>query len=152
MKKEVDYVSPKTVEYVLGNMFPNKEIVVSLFNNTTDYKILSISIDGIISAKQIITGGRFETLSEQQILDNSISIVESNLRIYEKYDKNEILKRSRTIMMMVDAEPTSFHKLDSVEKKQLMEHYDLKESDQERAKKELEREEKKAIAAKKKAV
>jgi len=136
--------------YVLGNLFPKNSIVVSSADDISDYKVISILIDDRISAKQIIGGGRFDGCSEEQdVLDSSIDIVESNLRIYEKTDKEEILKRSRTVMMMIDAEATSFHKLDVMEKRQLMEHYDLKEADIERAKKELEREDKKAAAAKK---
>jgi hypothetical protein len=58
-----------------------------------------------------------------------VTIVESHLSIYAKADKKQILKDCTSIVKLVDAEPTSFHKLKEDELTDKMKIYELEEKD-----------------------
>ncbi len=123
----------KKLQENLQKEFPEFNITITDSEGIGSKKIIEISI---------YLEGQFEIIYHQiknhfdneensiELLEAAlIKITQSNLNIYHSEDKKQILKDSKTIVKMVDAEAVSFHKLKENELQDKMKLYELKEKD-----------------------
>lgn len=120
------------IENKLDSEFPEKEFVVSQIDTSKVYDIVEVHMhddDHQIIFRQCIGGGRYDDLDEDEILDNSVEIVNRAMESYNKLDKANIIKEKKMIKVLDQMEAISFHKLTEEELAEKMKQYEISEKD-----------------------
>lgn len=119
----------------LQTRFPDFGIHISEAGNTGEMEIIEVTIS-IPNQAEIVFHqiknffDEVEDGDSVELLENAlVSITESNLSIYAKEDRKQILKDATSIVRMKDAEGTSFHKLKEHELKEKMKIYEIQEKE-----------------------
>lgn len=123
----------KAIESKLTEEFPNFDFSVRKVDEQSKYEIVEVDFfdtDHTIIFRQIVSGGDWDGLTEEEAALNSAEIVERSIMCYEKLDKEEIKRHEhKMIKVLNQMEPVSFHKLTEEELLERMERYEITEKD-----------------------
>lgn len=97
---------------------------------------------------QIVSGGKFDALTDDKILYNLKKMIQSNLKSYDDLNRIEILRRRRRITHLVAGEITSTESVNSSRYEELKKFYSITKTEEERTAKAEEREKAKLLKKK----
>lgn len=141
----------QTIRTKLNEIFPQFTFNINEVDDNSNYELIEIDfedVDHTIIFRQIVGGGKWEDMENEEIADNTVEVVNRAIEGYKKLDIEEMTSKKypiwskddpdrsftkmsdiKTIKVLNQMEGVSFHKLTEEEFLERVERYELTDKD-----------------------